>query len=125
MGAVIFGQHETGGVHIRAGDMRMDVDAAGHCDKAARVHCFVRLGAVLRGGDDCIVADPKIADFIMAIGGVDDVRALDAGQHDEASASPRRAPMRSRASATLGRPLRAEAVAATRVPTSEECMIAS
>ena len=122
---MIFGQHEAGGVHVRAGDMRMDVDAAGHRDKPARVQCFVRLGAVLRGRDDLFVADPKIADFVMAIGGIDDMRALDAGQHDEASASPRHAPMRSRAWATLGAPLRAEAVAATRVPTSDECMTAS
>ena len=122
---MMLGQHEASGVHIRARNMRMDVDAAGHRDKPVRVHRFVRLGAVLWGCDDCIVADPKIADFIAPVGGIDDMRALDAGQHDEASASPRRAPMRSRASATLGAPLRAEAVAATKVPTSEECMIAS
>ena len=52
MGAMMFGQHEAGGVHVRARDMRMDVDAAGHRDKPARVHRFVRLGAVLRGCDD-------------------------------------------------------------------------
>ena len=49
MGAMLFGQHEARGVHVRAGDMRMDVDAAGHRDEPARVHRFVRLGAVLRG----------------------------------------------------------------------------
>ena len=103
MGAMVFGQHETGGVHVRAGDMRMDVDAAGHRDKPARVYCFVCLRAVLRGGDDCVVADPEIADFIALVGGIDDMRALDASQHDEAFAFPRCAPMRSRASATLGR----------------------
>ena len=97
VGAMVFGQHEAGGVHVRARDMRMDVDAAGHRDKPARVHRLVRLGAVLRGCDDCIVADPKIADFVAAVGGIDDMRALDAGQHGEAFASSRRAPMRSRA----------------------------
>ena len=125
MGAMMFGQHQAGGVHIRARDVRMDVDAAGHRDKPARIHRFVRFGAVLRGCDDCIVADPKIADFVMAIGGIDDTRAFDAGQHGLAFASPRRAPMRARASATLVAPLRAEAVAATRVPMSDECMTAS
>ncbi len=81
--------------------------------------------AVLWGRDDRIVADPKIADFVVAVGGIDDMRALDAGQHGEALASPRQAPIRSRASATLGALLRAEAVAATRVPMSDECMTAS
>ena len=125
MGAMVFGEHETGGVHIRARDMRMDVDAAGHRDKPARVHRFIRLGAILRGCDDRIVADPKIAGFVMAVGGINDMRALDAGQHGGASASPRRASMRWRTSATLGVPLRAEAFTATSVPTSDECMSAS
>ena len=43
MGAMLFGQHETRGVHVRAGDMRMDVDAAGHRDKAACVDRLVGL----------------------------------------------------------------------------------
>ncbi len=49
MGAMIFGQHEAGGVHVRAGDMRMDVDAAGHCNKPGRVQGFVRLWRRLAG----------------------------------------------------------------------------
>ena len=46
-----------------------------------RVDRFIRLGAVLQRRDDRIIADPKIADFIAPIGGIDDMRALDAGQH--------------------------------------------
>ena len=42
------------------------------------------------GCDDRIVADPKIADFVAAVGGIDDTRALDAGQHGGAFASSRR-----------------------------------
>ena len=61
--------------------MRMDVDAAGHRNKPARVHRFVRVGAVLWASDDLMVADPKIADFVTPVGGIDDMRALDADQH--------------------------------------------
>ena len=123
--AMLFRQHEASGVHVRARDMRVDVDAAGHRNKPARVHRFIRFGAALRGCDDLIVADPKIADFVALVGGIDDMRVSDAGQHRRASASLRPAPMRSRACATLGVALRAEAVAATRVPMSDECMTAS
>ncbi len=42
MGAMIFRQHEAGGVHVRPGDMRMDIDAAGHRNKPACIHRFVR-----------------------------------------------------------------------------------
>ena len=125
MGAMVLRQHEAGGVHVRACDMRMDVDAAGHCYKPGRVHRFVRLGAVLRGCDDLIVADPKIADFVAPVGGIDDVRVSDADQHGRAFASPRQAPMRSRACATRRAALRAEAVTAVRVPTSDEYMTPS
>ena len=69
MGAMMLGQHEAGGVHVRARDMRMDVDAAGHRNKPARIHRFVRLGAVMRGCDDRVVADPKIADFVWPLAG--------------------------------------------------------
>ena len=97
VGAMMLWQHETGGVHVRARDMRMDVDAAGHRNKPVRIHRLVRLGAVTRGCNDCVVTDPKIADFVMAVGGIDDMRALDANQHGGAFASSRHAPMRSRA----------------------------
>jgi hypothetical protein len=93
---MVLGQHETGGVHVRARDMRMDVDAAGHRNKPARIHGLVRLGAVTRGRNDCVVTDPKIADFVMAVSGIDDMRALDANQHGEAFACSWHAPMRSR-----------------------------
>ncbi len=81
MGAMVFGQHEAGGVHVRAGDMRMDVDAAGHRNQSACVNCFVRLRAVLRRRDDRIAAHPEIADFVTAVGGIDDMRVSDMGQH--------------------------------------------
>ena len=74
----------------------------------------------LRGRDDLIVANPEIADFVAAVGGIDDMRVSDPGQHGLAFASPRQAPMRSRACATLGAALRAEAVTATRAPASDE-----
>jgi hypothetical protein len=124
MRAVIFGQHQTRGVHVRAGDMRMDVDAAGHRNEPACVHRFVRLSA-LRRRDDCIVADPEIADFVALVGGVDDMRAFDMDQHEAACACLRPAAMRSIASATLGVAVRADAVSATRVPMSDECVTAS
>ena len=125
MGAMLFGQQQARGVHVGAGDMRMDVDAAGHRDKAACVHRLVGFGAAVWRRDDLIVANPEIADFVALVGGIDDVCALDADQHARALASSRRAAMSARASATLGAPLRAEAVTATRVPASEECTTAS
>ena len=102
----------------------MDVDAAGHRDEPARVDCLVRLRAGRRR-DDFLVADPQIADFVTAVGGIDDMRVSDVGQHDQALASSRRAPMRSSAWAALGAALRAEAVMATSVPASDECRTAS
>ncbi len=79
--AMLLGKHQAGGVHVRACDMRMDVDAAGHRNQPARVDRFVRLGA-LRRRDDCIVADPEIAYFIAPVGGIDDMRVSDMGQHE-------------------------------------------
>ncbi len=94
MGAMVFGEHEPGGVHVRAGDMRMDVDAACHRNQSACVKCFVRLRAGLRRRDDPIVAHPEIADFVMAIGRIDDMRVSDMGQHGGACVPARQAPMR-------------------------------
>ena len=81
MGAMLFGQHEARGVHVGAGDMRMDVDAAGHRDKAPRVHRLVGSCAAVRRRDDLIAANRKIADFVALVGGIDDMCALDADQH--------------------------------------------
>ena len=124
MGAMLFGQQQAGGVHVGARDMRMDVDAAGHHDESGRVDRFVR-ARVLRGRHDPVAADPQIADLVAPVGGIDDARACDAGQHDEAFASSRQAPMRSMASAALGVALRAEAFTAPRVPALARCMTAS
>ena len=110
MGAMLFGQHEARGVHVGAGDMRMDVDAAGHRDKAARVDRLVGSGAAVRRRDDLIVANPEIADFVALVGGIDDMCAFDADQHARPLASSRQAAMRARTCATLGAALRAEAV---------------
>ena len=121
---MLLGQHQAGGVHVRARDMRMDVDAAGHRDKAIRVDRFVCLSA-LRRRDNSIVADPEIADFVALVGGVDDMRAFDMDQHEAACVCARPAAIRSRASATLGVAVRVEAVNATRVPASDECITAS
>ena len=81
MGAMLFGQHEAGGVHVRARDMRMDVDAARHRDEPGRIDRLVGLRAGPAAATICIVADPQIADFVAAVGGIDDMRASDAGQH--------------------------------------------
>ena len=116
---MLLGQHQASGVHMRARDMGMDVDAARHGDESGRIHGFVGF-AMVRRRDDLFVANPQIADFVTAIGGIDDMRVSDPGQHGLAFASPRPAPMRSRACATLGAALRAEAVTATRAPASDE-----
>ena len=77
---------KSGGVHVCARDMRVDVDAPGHCDEPARVDCLVRVGR-LRAEPRSIVADPQIADFVASVGGIDEARALDASQHGETFAS--------------------------------------
>ena len=75
---------------------------------------------VIGGRDDLFVANPEIASFVAAIGGIDDTRVCDPRQHERALARSRQAPMRSSACATLGVALRAEAVTATRTPASDE-----
>ena len=123
MGAVLFRQQQARRIHIGAGDVGMDVDPPRHREKTRCVHRLVGFSAYWC--DDLIIANPKIADFIAIVGGIDDMRAFDVNQHTAALACPRQAASRPMTWATLGAALRAEAVTATRVPASAECTTAS
>ena len=90
MGAMLFGQQQPSRVHVRARDMGMDVDAAGHHDQAALRRPSRRLGVASRPRHDLLVANPEVADFVAPVGRIDDAAAVDAGQHGQALASCRR-----------------------------------
>ncbi len=98
-------QQQAGGVDVGAGDMGMDVDAAGHDDAAGQVQGLVGAG-VIGGGDHAAVLHPKVADVVARVGGIDDPATCEACQHDGNAAV-----IAATVSATLGMAAGAEAAA--------------
>ena len=60
------GQEKPRGIHVGAGDMRVNVDGAGHDDHARRIVGRVGACACRRSLDDASVANPEVADLVAA-----------------------------------------------------------
>ncbi|ODA68784.1 hypothetical protein A7A08_00618 [Methyloligella halotolerans] len=88
---------------VGAGDVGMDVDAAGHHDLAGDIISLVGLAAA-GVGDDAAVIDENVADRVSIIRRIDDAAALQADQHYAASVVLRRSDRARSTSATVGRP---------------------
>jgi len=80
MAPMILRQQQPGGVHVSAGNMRVNIDGAGHDDLAGDVVDGVRRLA-LRRRDDPIAAYPYIAHSVSPAFGIDDATAGKAYQH--------------------------------------------
>ena len=96
-------QKQAAGIHIAAGDMRVDVDPAGHHDFAGHIVDLIRFSAE-RLRDDPLAFDEKIADALAAVRRIDDAPAAQAGQHHAASRESDVA-ISSKVAAALGRSL--------------------
>ena len=78
---MIFRQQQARRVHVGAGDMRVNVDPAGHDDLAADVVGRVGPHLARRRRDDAAIADPDVAGAVPLIDGVDHVSAGKTRQH--------------------------------------------
>ena len=123
-GVMVFRQQQARRVHVRAGDVGMDVDGAGHDDLADRI--VGRVGAPAWGRiDDAAVAHPDVADAVAIVGRIDDAAAGDADQHRSAPPPGNAAAMRAIASATEMASLGCVAATAARLPVNGRCSTAS
>ncbi len=86
---------------VGTGDMGVHVDGAGHDDLAADVVDLVGLAA-FGLGDDAVVLDEEIADFVAVMDGIDDAAAFELDEHQAASRSSISSPMRLSTEATVG-----------------------
>src|SRR5207249_1347388 len=102
----------------------MDVDRARHHDLAGGLISLVGAFARLRRGD-AAVAHPYVADFVPAVGGIDDAAAGNARQHGHAPRSGNSAAMRVIASATEMMLLGWLAFTCTSVPVAGQYVTAS
>ena len=85
------GQQQAAHHHVAAGDVRVNLDAAGHDHAAGGVDGLV--GRTIGGGDDAASLDPDVADAVATGCRIDHPSAVDAGQH-ETPFSMRRSRMR-------------------------------
>ena len=119
-----FGQQETRGVHIDAGNVGMDVDGARHDELAGGVVGLIGAGVAGRL-DDPPIADPDVGDAIPAVGRIDDAATLDPGQHGHAPADGSAAAICASAAATEMASLGLFAATGTSVPVAGSCSTAS
>ena len=108
-------QQQARRVHIAAGDVRVNVDGAGHDDMARAVDLLVGLAASRRR-DDAAVLQPDVADAILARRRIDDMAATQNCQ--QGATSETFAMMASMTCATVGASDGAVAVRSVRPPVS-------
>ena len=103
-------QQQPRGVHVEAGDMAVDVDAARHHDGPRGIVARIRRAAL--GCDDPPVLEPQIGGLVASVRGIDHPPAREQRQHGSA------ARMRPSASAAEGASPAAPAARATSVPSA-------
>ena len=83
--AMQLGQQQARRVHIAAGDVRVNVDRAGHDDMAGDSRSLCRRLPPVGRRDDAAILEPDVADAILARRRIDDMAATQNCQHGATS----------------------------------------